>query len=635
MTISLKKIATGFFLAGSVLVACTVESSDDESDGSGGSAGQAGEASAGESAAGEGGSATGGSPSAGEAGMAGEASGGTSGTAGAGGSMPSAGAGGAPPVPSEVTLIDCENRDPDADTVVDESISTDQTWSGRVLIDGSIDIYDGATITIEAGTEIVMAVDSDLEFGWNSNEATILAMGTEEEPIRLCGRMDDAGYWKSIRFRPNVTSDSVISNMLIADGGGTDAAVIFDTAITVNNLQIRNSAESGFSATAFGAGSVALSVEGGQGEIGTLLGSDAATNFPLGGILENNEDNQVRMGFNSIEDDTVFHDIGVPYIQGQNVDVHNGAELTFEAGVEYRFNPDVDMEIGWNSNEARLLVSGTADNPVVFRGGAEEPGFWHGFIIRPNVTSNSVIEYADFRHAGGDDVYAMNITAPITLQNVTFQDNATGVFIAEQGLDADSENLSITGTEGPPLTIDPDALVTVPQGGDYTGNQEDAIVVEGGGYTEEGTVPNVGVPYRIAGDIDTQDGSEMTISPGTQFSMGADTSIEFGWNSSTIALTAEGTEDDPIVFSGVEAEQGFWEGLIVRPNVLSSSSFDWVQISDGGSSGACLDLQRDLSVTNSMFSNCAGYGILKEADDDTDYTDTNTFSDNELGDVGE
>ncbi|HTV23803.1 MAG TPA: hypothetical protein VMG12_34170, partial [Polyangiaceae bacterium] len=162
------------------------------------------------------------------------------------------------------------------------------------------------------------------------------------------------------------------------------------------------------------------------------------------------------------------------------------------------------------------------------------------------------------------------------------------------------------------------------EGGSYEGNSLDQIAVEAGDYSVSGTVPNLGVAYRVLGDIDTLVNSSMTIAAGTHFVMTADADIEFGWNGGSAAVVARGTASAPIQFTGVEETAGFWEGLSVGGEVLSSSVFEYVEISDAGPN--CLTLQRDLSVTNSSFNRCENYGISKLSTDLTDYTLTNSFT---------
>ena len=180
----------------------------------------------------------------------------------------------------------------------------------------------------------------------------------------------------------------------------------------------------------------------------------------------------------------------------------------------------------------------------------------------------------------------------------------------------------------------PDALISLPRGGQFTGNTTDQIAVEAGDYSVTGTVPNLGVPYRILGPIDTLE-SSMTIAAGTQFVMTADADIEFGWNGNSATIIAEGTAEAPIRFTGLDTTAGYWLGLTVGTNVLSASKLDYVEVSHGGSTGgACLTVHTPIDVTHSTFATCTGYGILKDADDVNSYVDTNTFTAMGAGDVG-
>jgi hypothetical protein len=316
--------------------------------------------------------------------------------------------------------------------------------------------------------------------------------------------------------------------------------------------------------------------------------------------------------------------------------VRDGAKIVFEAGVEYRFAADARLEIGWNSNDAEIQVLGSEAAPVVFRGASEEAGFWHGIEILSNVLSSSRIEHARILHGGGDLNPALFVDAPITLVDVTLEDNETGMWLSEEGLDEDSARLSITGTEGAPLTVEPNALVALPRGGSFTDNDADQIVVEGGGITLEGTIYELGVPYFVEGSLSLRTGADITIEAGARFLMNADTQIEVGWNSNVARIVAEGSEEAPIEFLGAQAEAGHWEGIVIRSNVASDSSFTHVEIGHAGGglgSTANLTLAKAIDVSNCTFFESAGYGLIKDGDDPTDYTTSNVFTDNVSGSV--
>lgn len=611
----------GLLVFGVYAAACTVSSTDDDdesADGSGGSGGSSTGGSGGSSGGSGGETSSGGSGASASGG-----SGGSTSSGGSGGGLGEGGAAGSGELPT-VELMDCGTRDPAGATVVDADVSQDTTWSGTIYVDGNIDVTDGATITIEPGTDIVVAVDSEIEFGWNSNQATIKAEGSVDAPIRFCGENGDSGFWDGLIVRGNVTSDSVMRNVLIADAGAAGQSLALETSILIENVQVRNGEGDGVRAADFDQDSSQLSVEGIEDVPVVLTHPRGATNFPLGGNFENNGDNTVHIAYVDVEEDTTIHDPGIPYVQESDVDVYDGAELNFAAGVDYRFAANTDLEVGWNSGDATLNIMGTSTSPVVFRGEAENSGFWAGIIIRPNVRTDSLVEYLEIRHAGNAAVEAMAIHSAITLNNLLVEDSAAGVYIDAQGLNAASSNLSVNNVTALPLIVEPNALVTLPEGGDFTENDTNQVGVEGGDFDVVGDVPNLGVPYRVLGDIDVEEGADITLAPGTHFVMTADSDIEFGWNSGEVTVIAVGTEEAPIRFTGADEVAGFWPGLTIQSNVLSNSEFNWVEIGHGGD--ACLTLRQPFNVTNSHFFDCAGAGILKLDSDTTDYTDGNTFA---------
>lgn len=527
---------------------------------------------------------------------------------------------------------------PDApvDLEVSGEITSDTTWSGTVRVTANIDVYEGAVLTILPGTAVVFAVDTDLEIGWNSQAATIRAEGTAAAPIVLCGANPQAGGWRGVSVRPNATSDSVMKFVTIRHAGGGQPALALERGITISDLTIEASGDDGVEAIDFAADSANLTVTGATGVPAALTGAGAVTRFPLGGSLTGNGDDVVELRFDKIIADTTFRPPGVPYRQTQHVDVYEAAEVVFAAGVAYRFGVDTDLEIGWNDQAATLTVEGTAEAPVVFSGDVAEPGFWRGITIHSNVTTNSRISHAEVRDGGGGSAPVLTIESPISLEHLTLAGNQIGASVARQGLAATSTDLNITGTKGRPMVIEPTAWTTVPTGGSYAGNDDDRIEVSGvdlHGVT--GTIRAVGVPYFVSTSIDVYEDSSLTFEAGVEVEMGPDTDLEFGWNNQATEVIAEGTAESPIVFRGVDPVAGWWRGLKINSNVLSSSKLIHVHVLHAGQSGGGnLEVHRSLTVTGSHFEASAGYGILREMGDATDYVTPNTFASNALGDVG-
>jgi hypothetical protein len=514
--------------------------------------------------------------------------------------------------------------------VVTEAIREPTTWSGVVVIEGGIDVNDGADLTIEPGTHIIMGNDANLEFGWAGGASTLSARGTAEEPIVFCGRREEKGYWGNITIQDGILSESELTNVRIFDGGGSsDAALILNAPVLVDNVIVQGSESAGVAAVDFHESSTGLSVFDSEQAV-VLLDAPAATHFPLNGELDGNVESLARLTFTSIEADSVFFDLGIPYLQERTLDVIDGISVSFEAGVEYQFGADADLEVGWAGGAVAFNVNGTEEAPVVFRGASEQSGFWAGLVIRNNVLTNSSINYLQIKHAGGENRFALEIEAAITINHVELIDNERGMSINEAGLAEDSADLTIVGTEDYPLTIDPEALITLPRGGEFTGNETDQVVVLQNNFTGSGTAPNLGVPYLIRGSLDIYDGAELTLEPGTTFVMASDAKIELGWAGSTAQMTAVGTEDAPIVFTGEVEEAGSWGGINVGSNVLSASTLSYVEFEHAGGIGSVLSLASPIEVENCTFSDYTGAAILKEDSNTIDYTLTNVFN----GDIG-
>jgi hypothetical protein len=177
--------------------------------------------------------------------------------------------------------------------------------------------------------------------------------------------------------------------------------------------------------------------------------------------------------------------------------------------------------------------------------------------------------------------------------------------------------------------VDVDAIPTLPLGSDFSNNDDAHVEIAGSSYNAVGTIPNVGIPYLVRSTITTRTDSEMTIAAGVEFIMAADTILEVGWNSGVATINIEGTEDEPVRFTALDEVPGYWGGIILRGNVTSQSSIDWLEIHHaGGSLDAALVLQEPVEVTNTTISNSGSGGIARDPESGNDYTESNTFTDN-------
>lgn len=507
-------------------------------------------------------------------------------------------------------------------------INDDMTLSGTVLVTGPVTFRD-VDVTIEPGTHFVMEADTMIEFGWNGEATSVFADGTEDDPITFCGEDEESGSWQHVIFGTNVTSNSSFSNALIDGGGGVDYSLIFRSDMLIENVVVTRSAGTGVSASDFDEDSHGLFVTDSAEMAVTLTDQAAATNFPKGGNLTGNADDFAQITFTTINDDTTFHDLGIPYLLENTLTTRDGSTTTYEAGVRTHVASDSTVEFGWNSNDATVVIDGEADDPVVFRGEDSDSGYWQGMIVRGNVRSNSSIDNLIIRHTGADDRFALLVQAAIPISNLTLEDNEYGVQIAAQGLDEASENWTISGTADEPLRVAIDATTTLPPGSDFSDNENARVEIDGNTYRAVGTVPNVGIPYMVRDTITTRTDSEMTIAAGAEFIMAADTMLEVGWNSNVATINIEGTEDEPVRFTALDPLPGYWRGIVIRNDVTSSSAIDWLEVHHaGGGADAAILLQSPIPVTNTTIANSESGGIERDPESGVDYAESNTFVDN-------
>jgi hypothetical protein len=529
------------------------------------------------------------------------------------------------PVPT--TLFSCGPRDVTGAVMAKARIDASETWSGKVLVSGTIYVNAG-TLTIMPGTEIFMDADSAIEVGY-TGAVTLVADGTPTAPIKFCGKTEGKGYWDAITISTNVTSNSTLRNVLFSDGSGTDAALHLDKDITLDNVQVRNGEKDGVWATDFAPASRALSVEGVGGNAVVLDGDGAATHFPLGGTLANNAPNEAVVRFTSISNDTVFHDIGIPYVQ-ENALYQREGDVTFEAGVDYRLKADTTLSFGYGTSVA-VHANGTADKPVKFTAAQGASGPFSSLVVDTGTTSNSNFTYTTVSFGGAQQEPALDLKVAVLIDNVTLVDNNTGMQIAAAGVAAGSKNLSITRTKGRPLSVDAAAVFKLPQGGTFTPNDVAQIAVTGSRFSNGGTIADLGVPYYLQGQLYTDD-SPITIAPGVDFVMGADATLSVAYYGKTTFI-AKGTAALPITFVGETASPGFWAGIDVDGQATTSSAFDYVQISHAGGGGQAslrLDAKSpstasSVPVTNSKISQSGGACISKPRADTTNYAPTNTL----------
>ncbi|HKU42510.1 MAG TPA: hypothetical protein VJR89_30340 [Polyangiales bacterium] len=485
-------------------------------------------------------------------------------------------------------------------------------------------------VTIDPGTTIIMGADSSIEFGWNDNRTTLTALGTKDKPIRFCSDKSGVGRWHSVLLTSGLTSDSALENVHIYDAGSRNAALTLGAPVRLVDVTIHGSKNDGVLASTFGDDSHGLNIRNTGRAAAVLTNPIAVTKFPKTPTFANIGENSVRLSYDRIVDVTVkFAKLPSPYLQELNTRGVGTASLEFDAGVEYLFATDAGLEVGWNDSPGVIKVNGTAAEPVVFRGVNEGQGSWQGLIVGRYTSSDSTLSNLQILDAGFSRP-ALEIHRTMTLQDVLVKNCKTSPLI-DVPLNPASKNLTVTGCAAHALNTLITAVPALPKGGKFTGNGQDMIRMPDQNSAPTGTIPNLGVPYYVTGLLKLGAGTDLTLEPGTEFMFvsGVPAGLQIGWNGSRAKFVAQGSPSAPIIFRGEKEGVGTWSGVQLESYVSTDSKFDHVQVRNAG-----LITDATITITNSSFSDSSEFGILKRANNMTDYKASNVFSNNAKGDVG-
>jgi len=346
------------------------------------------------------------------------------GDVGAGGSM---GEGGG----SSSALVTCADLtlDPAEATVFD----VDMNGGDEVMLSGAYRVTGGRRI-VRADTSIQIApgtvffIDNDSYVAFHG-DATIEAAGTADEPILFCPVNPSPGSWKGVELDNSIASDSSLEHVRIEQaGGGEQAALRIENEARLSHVQVVGSSDIGIHAEALAEGSEAITSVDNALEPLLLTGHRAITNLPEGTYAPNGVERIIVQGFEN--EDVTFHDRGLPYFQQEDVTrFGNGTEpptIVFEAGVEYQFQFDAYMDIGFGGSEATILCEGTEDAPVLFTsdGDAGPAGAWKGLRLSAGTMSNSTLSHCHFRYGGLSEHANLRMAASAVVENCHFESSA-------------------------------------------------------------------------------------------------------------------------------------------------------------------------------------------------------------------
>lgn len=425
----------------------------------------------------------------------------------------------------------------------------------------------------------------------------------------------------------------VISGAGISPEGGATfrpAAVILDRGpVDFIDVTIEDARQCGLSMGAdgrIGVDTTGLTITGSL-EAPICSHAQALSSLPAEGLTLD-EGVQIDVYGATLTGSHTWRNLGVPYRITESLQLPRG-ELIVEAGNTFSLFANNRLTFGGGTGAqtygaqivasgrgplprdeaARIDFQGTASAPITFD---VEPNLGEGsrwdriHLVGTNstsVTARASLSHVVLRNGGAgvdNEPASLQVSGDVelTLTDVTVEGSGGAGLLLDDGavLGADSTNLTLTGNAYPVVTH-PDGALTLPaEGSDYTGNsgQPASGVRDGGDFiylTEEGistsgTLQELGVPYRLDGDLDVQGGPDesLAIEPGVQVQVPGAGEVRLGSNSA-LNLTLGTADGAPVQFVAAD-EVAPWDSLTLGAALSDTSTVDNLEVMGAGRAGS-------------------------------------------------
>jgi RHS repeat-associated protein len=334
---------------------------------------------------------------------------------------------------------------------------------------------------------------------------------------------------------------------------------------------------------------------------------------------------------------------------------------TIESGVTVTIEPGVKLTLGPLTVKGTLLAEGTAESPVAFTSAKEEKGGeWRGILFEPG-SGASVLNHTEIKYAGNGlleyGAVEVNASSPTIKNSVVRKSASYGIRMSHGGSPeiannslynngasaisytsntGDSGDINIHGNYvegggyGILVNVFNEAKVTgtTLSGNTVIGTEGDGLKYNGskipGDITENTLKENLRNYIVISGTVASSTtwndgGSKVKVENEVIVASGVTLKITRGVYMVSPnfvvkgTLLAEGTAEDPIIFTGPNQEKaGEWKSVLFEPG-SGASVLNHVEVKYGGSSvagvGAVEVNASSPTIENSTIRRSGSYGI--------------------------
>jgi len=611
-------------------------------------------------------------------------------------------------------------------SVPGSTIAADTTITnpnGPYQVRSDMTVNQGATLTVEAGVALHFGNYEGLRVYGN-----LVAQGTAGEPIIFSSDQitPTAGYWDGIQIGSSAytTATATLDYVTIEYGGYNSANLyLYNSSPTISNSTIRHSGSHGLLATGDAQPVVNNTTIANSQNYGVCAASNAApelnnttidssqsygvyalsnavptltdctisnganyavyvynpANAPVFSgtttITGNNPD-AVGVSGGTLNDDTTWSGLVVPYVVTADLTVARGVTFTVEAGTTVEFGAYDGLYV-----YGVLVADGTGSSPILFTSDQITPtaGYWDGIQVGsssyPTATATLdyvTIEYGGYnanlylynssptisnstiRHSGSHGLYATGDAQPVVNNTTIANSQNYGVYAASNAA-PELNNTTIDSSQSYGVYASSNAVptltdCTISNGTSYavyaqypanvpvfggtttiTGNNIDAVGVGGGTQNDDKTWSHLDVPYVVISDL--------TVARGATFTVEAGTTVEFGAYDGLYVygdLVADGTGSSPILFTSdqITPTAGHWDGIQVGSSYYptATATLGYVTIEYGGHYNASLYLcDSSPTVSNSIIRHSGSYGVYTYGDAWPTLSDTTIDSSQNYG----
>lgn len=525
-------------------------------------------------------------------------------------------------------------------------ITQDTTLSAPCYnVPDGIAIENSSKLTIASGVTLKFHAGKKLEVGKGSS---LYAVGTASKPIVFTGKEATPGYWQGILYYRSNSINNKLDHVTVEYGVINIDNVSFasDPArFSIKNTTLRNASNLGLNI-------YGRSVKLDTFENVTLTGNDRSISLPddmVGKLgkdshFAGNTDDRIHVYESGIKQAQTWGKLDVPYFMRSSSTYDIEAALTIEAGSTVIFNSGAKFSV---NSSGSLKAVGTSATPILFTGQEQTPGYWEGIEFYRSNSSNNKLDHVTVEYGviNIDTVSFASDPARINLKN-TLSRHASdlGFYIYGDSVKLDAfSNVKLTQNDRP-ISLPANMVGKLGADSQFSGNEDNRIHVFDIHIKTAQTWKKLDAPYfmRTNGRYDIE--AALTLEAGVSLTFNSNGKLNILQGGS---LKAIGTSSDPIIFTGLEEVQGYWNGIEFYRTNSNNNILDHTVVEYGGGGGdpstsgnidsVCFSSDPTrFTIKNSTIKDSFGWGIFKYKDQAGGCYITlsgNTYSNNASGDV--